>query len=598
MLPSPLWCVCMVCGRPGIEDPVGLPPCWCRDIRGGVGPLGRDLIATPLAVTIRLSHRAPQSRQDCRRGAFSGSRQGCCRDALPGRNKAVTVPFLVAMVASLRSVTEGDTSVAVSWQRCQEGRVSVSACLSLVGLVVCYKPVVWRGFVVLPRLFARCLALEGLSRSEVVSVSWDPHPQERVEEALSHPCTGSEAGARLASRACGQRVPLLAASGGGLVAVIVTAAQWHRRVWLSDLAMYPGFGVVLLVGPRPCGGLRWPCLRSRVCGPTSVGGRGIVLFLQVRAMLNISKPFHKGVFEHIILLKIFGSVGGDANFGVPGGGLGGRVVIVGVQLPCMVRVRVAVGCSCCCAACVASVVARCVGAVAARSALDSLAVVLPYGGRLQASPGVVLLFVFGTFERCPGLVGCPSVVGVCAAFVVCWPLVCARCCALCSAWSALLLELSRCSVCRVAPLVERCDTCLWLLSAWFPQNCVVILSGCYWVDLCVEVHRLVALCSGEVSQNRCCCPGEGFSQDCSTLVSAVVAVLPQGLRYAAFVGLAGAFWRVFPERRLGGSGGGSPRTGLCCFCSFAYSSVLFDGPCCLVVWAVRVLVKVLPRIIL
>ncbi|MQM20621.1 hypothetical protein Taro_053646 [Colocasia esculenta] len=44
------------------------------------------------------------------------------------------------------------------------------------------------------------------------------------------------------------------------------------------------------------------------------------------------------------------------------------------------------------------------------------------------------------------------------------------------------------------------------------------------------------------------------------------AVLPQGLRYAASIGLAGAFWRVFPERCLGGSGGGSSRTSLCCFC--------------------------------
>ncbi|MQL71600.1 hypothetical protein Taro_003908 [Colocasia esculenta] len=38
--------------------------------------------------------------------------------------------------------------------------------------------------VVLPRLFARCLALEGLSRSEVVSVSWDPHPREPVEGGI------------------------------------------------------------------------------------------------------------------------------------------------------------------------------------------------------------------------------------------------------------------------------------------------------------------------------------------------------------------------------------------------------------------------------
>ncbi|MQM11332.1 hypothetical protein Taro_044242, partial [Colocasia esculenta] len=37
---------------------------------------------------------------------------------------------------------------------------------------------------------------------------------------------------------------------------------------------------------------------------------------------------------------------------------------------------------------------------------------------------------------------------------------------------ASLLELSRCSVCHVAPLVERYDTCLWLLSAlcWLVVN--------------------------------------------------------------------------------------------------------------------------------
>ncbi|MQL95468.1 hypothetical protein Taro_028138 [Colocasia esculenta] len=39
-----------------------------------------------------------------------------------------------------------------------------------------------RGFVVLPRLFARCLALEGLSRSEVVSIAWDPYPREPSRE--------------------------------------------------------------------------------------------------------------------------------------------------------------------------------------------------------------------------------------------------------------------------------------------------------------------------------------------------------------------------------------------------------------------------------
>ncbi|MQM01490.1 hypothetical protein Taro_034256 [Colocasia esculenta] len=78
-----------------------------------------------------------------------------------------------------------------------------------------------------------------------------------------------------------------------------------------------------------------------------------------------------------------------------------------------------------------------------------------------------------------------------------------------------------------------------------------------------------------------------------------------GLRYA--VVLAGVSWRVFPERCLGGSGGGSPRTCLRCFCSSACCSVLSDGLCCLVVWVVHsgegssqdrplsLLVEVLPR---
>ncbi|MQL68205.1 hypothetical protein Taro_000484 [Colocasia esculenta] len=59
----------------------------------------------------------------------------------------------------------------------------------------------------------------------------------------------------------------------------------------------------------------------------------------------------------------------------------------------------------------------------------------------------------------------------------------------------------------------------------------------------------------------------------ASVVWLVATVLPSrlsccatsGLRYAAVV-LAIAFWRVFPERRFGGSGGGSSRTSLCCFC--------------------------------
>ncbi|MQM11442.1 hypothetical protein Taro_044349, partial [Colocasia esculenta] len=92
----------------------------------------------------------------------------------------------------------------------------------------------------------------------------------------------------------------------------------------------------------------------------------------------------------------------------------------------------------------------------------------------------------------------------------------------------------------------------------------------------------------------CCCPGESFSQDCFALVHAIV-VLPQSLRCA--VGLAAAFWQVFPERCLGCSGGGSYRTSSCCFCSSACCSVLSDGLGCSII-GLCILVKVLPRIAL
>ncbi|MQM08142.1 hypothetical protein Taro_040995 [Colocasia esculenta] len=90
--------------------------------------------------------------------------------------------------------------------------------------------------------------------------------------------------------------------------------------------------------------------------------------------------------SEVAVLEIFGSVGGDATFKVPGRGPGGRVVTVVservsteicVRLPYKIHVRAVVDCSCCCVACVASLVTRCVHAVVARSTLDSLAVVFP-----------------------------------------------------------------------------------------------------------------------------------------------------------------------------------------------------------------------------
>ncbi|MQL77099.1 hypothetical protein Taro_009508 [Colocasia esculenta] len=144
-----------------------------------------------------------------------------------------------------------------------------------------------------------------------------------------------------------------------------------------------------------------------------------------------------------------------------------------VRLPCKFRVRAAVCCSCCCVVYMVSVVTRCVHVVVARFALDSLAVIFPV-----------------------------------------WRTVAGK---------------SRCSVCCVASLVESCDTCLWLLSAW----------------------RWLVVSSGEVLPESFSVGSSG-SEDCSVLISAV-AVLPQGLRYA--IVLAGAFWlcvlvKVLPKIAL------------------------------------------------
>ncbi|MQM21361.1 hypothetical protein Taro_054399 [Colocasia esculenta] len=101
-----------------------------------------------------------------------------------------------------------------------------------------------------------------------------------------------------------------------------------------------------------------------------------------------------------------------------------------------------------------------------------------------------------------------------------------------------LLELSRCFVCRVAPLVERCDTCLWLLSAlcWLVLNSgevlpeffsvgsgrklfVAVLSACLPL---VKVRGLDHVCGpvfGQfavlfVSKSLCCADGTVRSVAC------------------------------------------------------------------------------------
>ncbi|MQM08819.1 hypothetical protein Taro_041676 [Colocasia esculenta] len=321
--------------------------------------------------------------------------------------------------------------------------------------------------------FARCLALEGLSRSEVVSVSWDPHPHEPVEggsrlrvclswqptlvpeprREVRHgaaawpgcgvacivcfyggsvsPFAGVEARARLASRACGLWVPLLAASGGGLVAVVVLVFPHESVVAPACMAFRPG-GVSTVRG-------------GSACGPSSLWRSEVVVLesSELRAMFCKTPGATAGVRE-VGSLQLVSERGSTE---------------ICVRLPCMVHVCAAVGCGCCCAACMGIVIAQC----------------LCRGGEVGG-----------------GLLGSgPSI------------------------WRTLVgkSSASLCAVLCLVGIVARAKQMLCVLLEFFS-----IGSG--------------------GSENRCCCPGEGFSQDYFALLSAVAAVLPQGLRYAASVGLA------------------------------------------------------------
>ncbi|MQL95356.1 hypothetical protein Taro_028028 [Colocasia esculenta] len=123
-----------------------------------------------------------------------------------------------------------------------------------------------------------------------------------------------------------------------------------------------------------------------------------------------------------------------------------------------------------------------------------------------------------------------------------------------------------CSCCYVACVASVVARCVRAVVAWLALDSLVVVS---------PVWRTV------VGKSKCGAPGH--------------LRRIWGLRCA--VGLAGAFWRVFPERCLGGSGGGSPRIDLRFFCSSAYCGILFKILCRWVV-GLCILVKVLPKIAL
>ncbi|MQL99337.1 hypothetical protein Taro_032063 [Colocasia esculenta] len=130
--------------------------------------------------------------------------------------------------------------------------------------------------------------------------------------ALSRSSREAETGARLASRGRGWRVPLLAASGDGLVAVVVMFPIFEVPAALA------GQGLVIPTGPS-----------SRSSPPLLSSARG-----SSSRELGVRQDAEAAVAPCVVrnseseCCELLYLMGGDLNFGVPGEGPGGRVVIV------------------------------------------------------------------------------------------------------------------------------------------------------------------------------------------------------------------------------------------------------------------------------
>ncbi|MQL96445.1 hypothetical protein Taro_029119, partial [Colocasia esculenta] len=281
------------------------------------------------------------------------------------------------------------------------------------------------------RVYA-CHLIAGLVvgyKPKVVSVAWDPHPRVFVEGVLQGMSVlelaadledskaerkmssfgEAEAGARLASKGSGLCVLLLAASGGGFIVVVVTVFPHDvSNPWWHQCVWFSDLAL--------CPGVQG----GSASGPSTLWRSEVAVLV---------------------------ACGFPARF------------------VCMLQE----GCSCCYVSCSASEVTRCVRAVVARLAVDSLAVVFPCGGHLQASPGAVLLIIFIAF-------GCVCVAMAERAYV-CLPL----------------------TGCK---LKLRC-------IAWLPCGLglryAVVLAGAFWIALCRFWRRffLGVLCA-RFGLSLCC----------------------------------------------------------------------------------------------
>ncbi|MQL98146.1 hypothetical protein Taro_030850 [Colocasia esculenta] len=156
-------------------------------------------------------------------------------------------------------------------------------------------------FVVLAPSSTRRLALEGLSRLEVVSISWDPHPREPFEGVLQAmgmiesmallADSGAEgkmrleAGAKLESIGSGRYVLLLAASGGGLVAIVVMTFPYGVSKCVDSLQGKSGAVLAVVVGMHVRVGVSRR-LREPTCG-VAFTGAGLLSVEPVEGLVSL-----------------------------------------------------------------------------------------------------------------------------------------------------------------------------------------------------------------------------------------------------------------------------------------------------------------------
>ncbi|MQL99006.1 hypothetical protein Taro_031724 [Colocasia esculenta] len=398
-----------------------------------------------------------------------------------------------------------------------------------------------------------CLCLLDL----VVSVSWDPHPREPIEGVLGATSmlelaavladsiaegktvvgSGVEQESVVGELEDGQCVLLLAACGSGLVALAVT----------EFLTLFPMASVLRVLSG---------CLSGSACGPSTLW------------RFEVAVPMVRRSFSHGCSVSLVVTPGCSFPTSWRSGMLGACVVRLWSHVVASVFCELL---------CLSGCMPRCCFHIVFDSA-GSVGVM--FGLTLVVGRGItlfccffLLLWLVASFPtgfKCELQESVAAVAG-CA-------------CCECGCWFAhatvefvasvhIRVGVSRrlreptCGVaftnaglyfvCRAASLAERCNTCLWLLSAlcWLIVNFGEVLPEFFSVGSSgseVEELRLVALCSGDVSQNGFLLSwlvhSGGFSQSSALVVLVKVLLGPACVASAVLLAAVTA---------LGAFGGGS-----------------------------------------